>query len=781
VQRRALELAGLEIAILLTGTGSSGAAAAQQAGGRDEQIVVVANPGGDIDFDDAIALGRSDIARTGRPDLLGALTRDIAGVTLQDAQNNPWQPNLVYRGFIASPLQGQSQGLAVYLDGGRFNQPFGDTVDFDLIPDAALHSASLLDASPAYGLNALGGALVLETATGRTDPGLDAAVSLGSYGEREASLSGGGAAGAFSYFGAFQYRREDGWRDFSPSELTNGYADLGFDRDWGGVHAKFVAADTDLTGNGVSPVELLAARRASVFTWPDNTKNRYGRISLHPWLKLGEDTRLEATFYRQRLQSDSINGDAADIEECDDAAGTLCLETVGEDDDDGSGGDAEPVTDAQGKPVPDTLDGAPYGVLNRGSTHTRSLGALAQVVDRRALLGGTNRLALGFSYDGSTTDFATSTELGALTEQRGVDGLGVEIVQGDGSIAPVGVTADTRYWGAFLADSLPLGSRLTAEIGLRYNWARIRLTDRIGTALNGEHRFERLNPGLEFDWQAASGLTLRAGYAEANRAPTPAELSCADPEAPCSLANFFVADPALEQVVSRSWELGAAGAKSVGGWSIRHLLSLYRSDIADDIHYVASDVRGRAYFQNLGDTRRQGVELSLAAQRSGLRLAASYAFTDATFRSGLTLPSPSNPEADDDGTIAVEPGDRLPGIPRHSLTLSADYEGGVGTRRFSLGGDVIARSSQMLVGDEANLTPPVPGYVTLNLRASIEIVPHVALFAELRNAFDADYATFGTFSEVDEVALAEAPGASNPRAYGPGQPRRGSIGLRAAF
>lgn len=782
MNKRPTGIALFKLAILLAGAALSSAASAQDTAEKTEPIVVIAAPGGGIDDDDAIALDRADIERGGTPDLLGALTRDIAGVTLQDAQNNPWQPNLVYRGFIASPLQGQAQGLAVYLDGGRFNQPFGDTVDFDVIPDAALHRATLLDASPAYGLNALGGTLVLETATGRSDPGIEGIASLGNYGEREASLSAGGASGAFSYFGAIQYRREDGWRDYSPSELVNGYVDLGFDQDWGGIHAKFVGADTDLTGNGVSPVELLAARRASVFTWPDNTKNHYGRISLHPWLKLGDHTRFEATLYRQRLRADSVNGDAADVEACDDQPGLLCLDTVDDDDDgDNGGGDAELVTDANGQPVSDTLDGAPYGVLNRGSIRTRSSGALAQVLDERPLLGATNHLAVGFSYDGSTTDFATSTELGALTDARGVNGLGVEIVQVDGSIAPVGVSADTRYWGAFLADTLPLGPQVSAEIGLRYNWAKIRLTDQIGDTLNGEHRFERLNPGLEIDWRAATGLTLRAGYAETNRAPTPAELSCADPQAPCSLANFFVADPALKQVVSRSWELGASGTENAGAWSFQYLLSLYRSNIADDIHYIASDIRGRAYFQNLGDTRRQGVELSLQARRNGLRLAASYAFTDATFRSGLILPSPVNPEANEDGTIAVEPGDRLPGIPRHSLTLSADYDGKIGSRGFSLGGDLIARSSQTLVGDEANLTPPVPGYVIVNLRGSIEIVPHVSLFAELRNAFNSDYATFGTFSEVDEVELAEAPGASDPRAYGPGQPRRWSLGLRARF
>ncbi|MBO9498837.1 MAG: TonB-dependent receptor [Novosphingobium sp.] len=747
---------------------------------KDE--IVVTAPGAGVDYDDSLALGRGDVWRTGAPDLLGALTRDSAGITLQDAQNNPWQPNLVYRGFVASPLQGQAQGLAAYLDGGRFNQPFGDTVNFDLIPEAALRSVHLVDASPAYGLNALGGAIVLETATGASDPGFDGSLSLGSYGEREASFSGGAAgSGGLSFFGALEYRAEDGWRDHSPSYLANSYVDLGLDREWGGIHAKLFAAHTDLTGNGVSPVELLAARRQSVLSWPDNTRNDYGRISLHPWLALGPDTQIEATLYRQRLESRSVNGDIADIDACEDAPGYLCLDTV---DDDGREDDAEDnfVTDANGNRVRDTLDGAPYGVLNRGTVHTRSSGVLAQLIDRRALPGGTNRLALGLSYDASRTDFASSTELGAFTQDRGVDGLGVFIDQTDGSIAPVGLAATTRYWGLFLADTLPLGHGLSAELGLRYNRERIALADRIGSALDGDHSFDRLNPGIELDWQLAPALALRAGYAETNRAPTPAELSCADAEAPCSLANFFVSDPPLRQVVAHGWELGASGGGRAGGWSLTYLVSAWRARNSDDIQYVASEIRGRAWFRNVGETRRQGIEAKLEARRGGLRLAASYAFTDATYRSGLTLSSPSNPAASEDGTIAVVPGDRLPGIPRHSATFSADYEGRLaGGPRFSLGGDLIARSSQVLVGDEANLTPPVPGYAIVNLRASIALARGIALTGELRNVFDRKYATFGTFSEVDEVELTEAPGASDPRAYGPGSPRRWTVGLRGSF
>ncbi|MDI1294558.1 MAG: TonB-dependent receptor, partial [bacterium] len=299
----------------------------------------------------------------------------------------------------------------------------------------------------------------------------------------------------------------------------------------------------------------------------------------------------------------------------------------------------------------------------------------------------------------------------------------------------------------------------------------------IGTALNGTHRFDRLNPGIELDYRVSMGVSLRAGYAESNRAPTPAELSCADENAPCSLTNFFVADPPLKQVVAKSWEAGASGGFGLGGWSATWLLSAYRTTNSNDIQYIASQIRGRAYFQNIGSTRRQGVEASLKASRGGLTAGLSYAYIDATYRSDLALSSPANPQAHDDGTIAVRRGDHLPGIPQHSATLTLDYV----AKGWSIGGDLIARSGQYLVGDEANQTPKVPGYWIANLRAGIGIVAGVTLFGEVRNIFDRRYATFGTFTDVGEITLTEAPGASNPRAYGAGAPRRWYAGVKARF
>jgi iron complex outermembrane recepter protein len=743
---------------------------------EDRSTIIVTAPGGAVDADDALHNSADDINRAGTPDMLSALSRSMAGVTLQDAQGNPWQPNLVYRGFIASPLQGQAQGLAVYLDGARFNQPFGDTVSFDLIPEAAIRSLSILDASPVYGLNALGGAVLLETKTGIDNPGFEARAAGGRFGFVETSIAGGVSAGDFNAFGAFQYSRDDGWRDHSPSSLYNAYLDLGFDHEGGGLHLKLIAADTDLTGNGVAPVELLAADRRAVFTWPDNSRSRYGRISLHPWVALSDTTRIEGSLYAQRLTLRTVNGDTADIESCEDDPGLLCLGTVGDDE------EAQAIlTDANGDAIADTLGGEGYGVLNRGGTRTKAMGALFQIIDARQLGSGENHLSVGLSYDSSRTRFDTSTELGMLTEERSVDGLGSLIVQQDGAIAPVGLIAHTDYWGLFLQDRLPILPGLTAELGLRYNHARVRLADQIGTALNGKHRFERLNPGIEFDYALSGHVSLRAGYAESNRVPTPAELSCADENAPCSLTNFFVADPPLKQVVAKSWELGASGTGDLGGLKIEWLLSAYRTDNRNDIQYIASKIRSRAFFQNIGDTRRQGIEATLKASRGGLTGSLSYAYIDATYRDELKLSSPANPEADEDGIITVERGDRLAGIPRHSLALSFDYAGKIGERGWSIGGDILARSSQYLVGDEANDNPRLCGYAIINLRAGIDIIRGITLFGEVRNALGKKYATFGTFTEVDEMELEEAPDASNPRAYGPGSPRRWYAGVKAKF
>ena len=748
----------------------AGPVLAQDVDAANPTIVVTA-PGYSLDLDDATIVTSTDLNRAGHADLLGGLARTVPGLSLSEAQSNPFQPNLVYRGFVASPLQGTAQGLAFYVDGGRFNQPFGDTVNFDLLPQAAIDTITILDASPVYGLNALGGAIVVATKTGRTAPGLAISWAGGRYGRAQGSVEAGWSDGPLSAYVALEENHDSGWRRHSPSTLYNGLLDLGYDGDKAGIHLKLIGADSDLTGNGSAPVELLAADRRAVFTYPDNTRNKYGRVSLHPWVELSSTTRLEATLYYQQLRQRTVNGDAADVEACDAAAaaGLLCLENAT--------GDDEPLLDAGGDVIPDTLGGEGYGLLNRSRTNTRAGGALVQLVDKRSLFGGENQLTIGASYDRSHTRFDSATELGRLTEDRSVTGLGPIIAQPDGSITPVSLNANTRYTGIFLADKLPLFGGLSAELGVRWNQAKVILDDRIGTVLDGNHRFSRVNPGAELDWEISPALSFRGGYAETNRAPTPAELACADADAPCSLTNFFVGDPPLKQVVAKTWELGASGKLHEGSWQIDWLLSGYRATNHDDIQFVASETRGRAFFQNIGQTRRQGVEASVTAVQGPWSIHAGYAFTDATFRTPLRLNSPDNPSADDQGQIAVGRGDRLPSVPRHRGLVSVDYTG----RGFSFGGDVQAQSGQYLVGDEANLQPKTGGFTVVNLRGSVAVMGPVTLFAELSNVIDKHYATFGTFSETSQVELSEAPGASDPRSLGPAAPRRWLAGVRATF
>ena len=61
------------------------------------------------------------------------MNENLSGVTVKDIQNGSFQKNLDYRGFTASPLLGEMQGIAVYMDGVRINESFGDTVQWELI------------------------------------------------------------------------------------------------------------------------------------------------------------------------------------------------------------------------------------------------------------------------------------------------------------------------------------------------------------------------------------------------------------------------------------------------------------------------------------------------------------------------------------------------------------------------------------------------------------------------------------------------------------------------
>ncbi len=738
-----------------------------------DEIEVVATaplPGSDVPLDRVAThvqiLRTEDLERSAPPAALRALDTRLTGVSLGDAQDNPFQPNLHYRGFQASPLAGDAQGLAVYLDGARFNQPFGDTVDWDLIPDQAISTITLEGSNPVFGLNALGGSLAVRLKTGFTDTGGEIVLAGGSHGQWQAQTQVGASAGGRAIFVAVSRIHDDGWRDRSPSDLLQGYLDLGWAGARAEVHLKLIGADNSLTGNGPAPVELLAVRRASVFTFPDKSRNRYLRASLSGSVQLASDASLSIQAYGGRLNQATRNGDSSDVEPCASDPAVLCLDDAF-------------VTDGSGATVTDFLAGSPYGQLDLTSQRSDAFGGSIQLSSKTPLGAHANQFVLGAGVDAGRTLFAASSVLGELTPDRGFAGPGVSIDQADGSIAPVRLTTFTTYVGVYALDVFSLTPSLTLSTSARLNLARQRLRDELGTVLNGVHRFGRFDPALGATYAFSPGLTAYAGVSATNRAPTPAELSCAGPETPCSLSNFFVADPALKQVTATTFEGGVRGHFRTGpDTMVRWTVDAYRTQTHNDIIFAASAIHGRDYFRNAGDTRRQGVEASLEVRGPKLTAFAAYAFVDARFRTAQVLNSPDNPDADPDGLIAVSPGARMPGTPAHRLKLGLDYRP---TDALRAGVTAVFSSGQVLFGDEANLTPMTRPYAVFGLEGGYRLTKSIELFGSVANLLDARYETFGTFCPTSQVAIAEAPGATDARCLSPAAPRSFTAGLRASF
>jgi iron complex outermembrane receptor protein len=735
--------------------------------------VIGASPllGAGIDRDKAPGATRSisegDLRRNGTPSLVGALDRQIPGVNINDVQANPFQPDVQFRGFDASPVQGTPQGLAIYQNGVRINEAFGDTVNWDLIPDIAIDRVNLVGANPVFGLNALGGALAIEMKNGFTYEGGEAALSGGSFGRREATIEYGVRSGNLASYVAARGLDEDGWRRQSPSRLRQIYADLGARGESLTAHLSVSGASNRLSAIGPTPVELLAADRTAVFTFPQTAQNDMLFFTGAGSYRASDTLTLDGNLYRRSFRQDTLNGNTSDVQPCDPAVhpGFLCL------------GDATTLlVGVGGAPVLDTLGGATPGSLDRTSTRTTGYGGSLQATDTAPLLARDNHLVLGASIDRGEVDFAASNELGTIDPSLAVIGTGTVIAQPDGSVTPVRIKATNLYYGLYLTDTWNATPSLALTAGGRYNLAMIQIADQLGAALNGSHRFARFNPAAGATYKLTSEVTAYAGYSEANRAPTAAELACADPARPCGLDNFLVSDPALKQVVAHSVEIGLRGSRpAAGDGRLAWNLGLFRTESDDDIINVASTVTGRGFFQNAGVTLRQGLEAGFSYRGGSWLVHGDYSLVDATFQSALTLNSPANPQADVDGTIQVRPGDHIPAIPQHRLKLGADY---TIVPAWTLGGDVVAASGQYLRGDENNRNPPISGYAVVNLHSSYRINERFEIFGLVQNLFDQKYETFGVFFDPTQVPNLNL---TNPRSLSPGAPLAVFGGLRIGF
>jgi iron complex outermembrane receptor protein len=276
-------------------------------------------------------------------------------------------------------------------------------------------------------------------------------------------------------------------------------------------------------------------------------------------------------------------------------------------------------------------------------------------------------------------------------------------------------------------------------------------------------------------YKLTPNVTLYGSYAEANRAPTPLELGCSDPTRPCLIDNALVGDPDLKQVVAHTIEGGLRGHFNIAGGAFNWNAGVYRTLNVNDIINVASPIPGREFFQNGGNSLRQGVEAAASYKLDRWNVYANLTYVDATFQNALTLSSPNNPFADGNGNIFVTPGDNLTGIPDFRFKAGAEYRI---TDPWKLGADINVVGSQWLVGDEANQNPKVPAYWTVNVHSSYQLTKNVEVFGLIRNLFNQHYYVYGTFFETDSFPYLNL---TDPRTFLPGMPFAAYAGARATF
>ena len=480
---------------------------------------------------------------------------------------------------------------------------------------------------------------------------------------------------------------------------------------------------------------------------------------------------FEGTAHVRRFSQKTVDGNPTDAQPCADPT-LLCF-----------GNDTTPAFGLNGAQLvnpfaPDAI----LGEIDRTSTRSTTAGISGQATNSDQLFGHENRLVIGASFDASSTRFNGTPELATVGTNYVVTGSGVFLgPSGEPtSIGPVSLRTFNQYQGLYALDTFNVTDRFAVTGGGRFNAARITLEDQLGTALNGDHTYNRFNPIIGGTYKITSEVTAYAGYSEANRVPTPLELGCADPTRPCVIGQFLIADPSLQQVVSKTVEAGFRGTKELNIGSLGWKFGAYRATNYDDI--LATPIPGLTgfgFFQNVGRTRRQGIEAEVSLKSNALQFQASYAFLDARFLDALQLGS-NSPFADADGNIQVLPGNQIPRLPRNLVKVNVEY---ALTDAWKVGGNALFVSSQYFVGDESNQFPKLPSYTVFNLHTSYQINKIFQIYGRVDNVFDNRYSTIGTFFDRQALPNFANGGAEfvDPRSLSPARPRAFYAGLRATF
>jgi len=763
-----------------------------------------------------------DIGKTNAVNVTDFMNRSLGSVYVNDTQGNGFQPDINYRGFTASPLLGTPQGLSVYMDGVRLNQPFGDVVSWDLIPKSAIKSMAMMPGSnPLFGRNTLGGALSLETKDGKSNPGTSVQGLGGSYGRNAYEFEHGGydRKRGLNWFVTGNYFHDQGWRQASTSDVRQIFGKVGWENEKTDLKFTTAYSDNSLSGNGLQTVENLNQDYNSVYTLPDITGNRSLFLNLEGKYQVNSKVTLAGNSYYRNIKTGSSNGDInqnafgaayLDGENADNTAfpSLNCIEQAAATP--GAGGDAP--------------SGVCNGIVTQATTQQQNWGTQGQVIIDDKLFGRDNQFLFGGAYDQSVIGFNQFGQYGYLNPNGSVtvvggaaatatnNGLYFNDAAADGTQVDnrVALSGNTVTWSFFTQDTFSPTKDLHITASGRYNYTSVKNEDALsdqhylnhalgannydpGAAVNptaslsGKHVFDRFNPSVGLTYNPYEAIGFYANYSESTRAPTSIELGCANPSQPCRLPNSMAGDPDLKQVITENWETGFRGMlPGKVDWSLGYFNIINN----DDIQFVAAPntiANGFGYFKNFGKTQRQGIEASLDRKVEDWSVGANYTYLDATYQSTETLNSQYNLAGTTPGvegsTITINPGNHIPLVPKHTFKTYVNYQI---TKDWGANLNIIGFSESFVSGNENNnnqVNGKIPGYVVANygVRYAPTFVKGLQVFGQVNNILDNHYYTGGQFGAagIANGRYQDAPGGTT--FYAPGAPRTWWLGMRYSF
>ena len=428
------------------------------------------------------------------------MSTNMQSVSVTEMGGNPWQPEVTFRGYSASPLLGMPQGMSTYVDGVRVNEPFGDVTLWDKIPNFAIGGMQLVPGSnPMYGLNTLGGAIAIQTKSGRQAQGVGIEAEYGSWNRKRALVEYGGVSkdGSMDFYIGHQTTKEDGWRQFSPSHLNQTFAKTGWQSEKTKLDLSYIGTDNKLIGNGFTPDHLLSGDRDQIHTRPDWSNNYYHHLALNGSHWVNNDVMLSGNTYWRKSNRHTKNGDLYESDMSHGGThgtyGTLL------------GCDGEPSTDSSGNVIANTYDDCELkgSVLNTTHTKQDNYGLAGQITFNQDLMGMKNQFIAGTGFDYSLIRFkqnelvklSTSSEADDLEidgvklindEQPGIlaselpntvfDSSREGVYSGPGILPQkqtVGLTGKQWTASLFATDTLSLNDKWHLNAGARYNHTKV--------------------------------------------------------------------------------------------------------------------------------------------------------------------------------------------------------------------------------------------------------------------------------------------------------------------